>query len=178
MAKQQIIKIIITEDGSHSLQLKELDETYHSIHGAIQESNHVYIEAGLNYWLHKNLKSTSVKILELGFGTGLNALLTSIAVEDGVSATYHTLEKYPLSEEITRLINYGEILHNPELFNKLHVAGWGEEHKITPNFSIKKIATDFRDYSTTDRYDLIYFDALTAICASRLSLVKELGGIA
>ena len=159
MAKQQIIKIIITEDGSHSLQLKELDETYHSIHGAIQESNHVYIEAGLNYWLHKNLKSTSVKILELGFGTGLNAMLTAITVKGNVKASYRTIEKYPLAKELTDLLNHGEILHNSSLFNTIHSVSWGEEHQLTPNFSIKKTATDFENFSTPEQYDLIYFDA-------------------
>jgi tRNA U34 5-methylaminomethyl-2-thiouridine-forming methyltransferase MnmC len=159
LGKTHTIKLITTEDGSHSLHLAELEETYHSIHGAIQESNHVFIEAGLNYWMSKNPKSTSLSILEFGFGTGLNALLTAIKVDACRKASYHTLEKYPLSKEITDLLNYGELLGNPELFHKIHSADWGLEQSIIPYFSIKKMETDFNDFSANVSYDIIYFDA-------------------
>ena len=139
MNKSQNIKIITTEDGSHSLQLKELDETYHSIHGAVQESNHVFIDAGLNYWLGVHLKSSSVNILEYGFGTGLNALLTLLKTEGRIMVSYHTLEKYPLSRNITESLNYGDILDNPALYKKIHQAKWDEEKSVSQNFSIKKI---------------------------------------
>ena len=106
MDKKQTIELITTEDGSHTLHLPDLDETYHSIHGAIQESNHVFVNAGLNYWLAQNQQAKSISILEYGFGTGLNALLTAIKIGPTIKVHYHTLEKYPLPQEIIRLLNY------------------------------------------------------------------------
>ena len=159
MEKKQTIKLITTEDGSHSIHLAELEETYHSIHGAIQESNHVFIEAGLNYWLNKNQNTASLNILEFGFGTGLNALLTAIQVDPGLKVIYHTLEKYPLPKKMTELLNYGDVLNNAALFSKIHNASWGEVQMIIPDFSIKKIKTDFREFSANNQYNIIYFDA-------------------
>ena len=92
------MKVILTEDGSHSIYLPELDETYHSIHGAILESNHVFLEAGLSYWLQENSGKNFIRILEFGFGTGLNALLTAIKVDTSIKINYHSLEKFPLSK--------------------------------------------------------------------------------
>ncbi len=152
-------QIILTDDGSHTIIVPELDETYHSIHGAIQESKHVFIEAGLNYWLCMNASLSAINILEFGFGTGLNALLTMVNIDHDLKAIYHTLEKHPLSTAITEALNYGGILHETELFNKIHNAKWNEEQVITPNFSIKKIAIDFRNYVNDRQYDIIYFDA-------------------
>ena len=161
LEKEGDIKIIATEDGSSSLYLKELDETYHSIHGAIQESNHVFIEAGLNYWVSNNPSATTVHILEFGFGTGLNAMLTSLNINDGLKAAYHSLEKYPISKKISSTLNYGEVLHNSELFIKIHNSKWDEDEKITPDFTLKKIEVDFRNYPTETHYDIIYFDAFS-----------------
>ena len=161
MRKKQPIKIITTEDGSHSLLLEELDETYHSIHGAIQESNHVFIEAGLNYWLDKNPASTSLRILEFGFGTGLNALLTSLRIKSKIKVAYDSLEKYPLTKEISNSLNYGVVLNNSELFNTIHSVNWSTAQTITPNFSLNKIEVDFREYANTNQYDIIYFDAFS-----------------
>ena len=153
------MKVILTEDDSHSIYLPELDETYHSIHGAIQESKHVFIDAGLNYWLGKHANLPAVKMLEFGFGTGLNALLTIINIDVSIKVDYHTLEKFPLPREITRSLNYGEILNKPEIYDKIHNANWDERQSILPNFSIKKLETDFRDYIYDETYDIIYFDA-------------------
>ena len=159
MGTSHTIKLITTEDGSHSIHLAELDETYHSIHGAIQESNHVFIEAGMKYWLEKNPKSISLSILEFGFGTGLNALLTAIKVDGNQKTSYHTLEKYPLSKEVTDSLNYGEVLDEPKLFDKIHSTNWGLAQNISSYFSIRKIEIDLRNFSTNDYYDIIYFDA-------------------
>jgi len=161
LEKEEVIKIIATEDGSSSLYLKNLDETYHSVHGAIQESNHVFIEAGLKFWLSKNTNTATVQILEFGFGTGLNAMLTSLNINGGIKMAYHGLEKYPLSKKICSSLNYGEVLHNLELFIKIHDSKWGKEEKITPDFKLKKIEVDFRNYSTNTHYDVIYFDAFS-----------------
>lgn len=159
MSKEQNIKIITTQDGSHSLLYEELEETYHSIHGAIQESNHVYIEAGLNYWLSKNPTSTSLNILEFGFGTGLNALLTSLKTNSRIKATYDTLEKYPIAKKVSKSLNYGKLMHNPELFSAIHSAKWGEAEMITPDFLLAKTEIDFQEYKGDKKYDIIYFDA-------------------
>jgi tRNA U34 5-methylaminomethyl-2-thiouridine-forming methyltransferase MnmC len=159
LTKERNIKIIITKDGSSSLYVPEMDETYHSVHGAIQESAHVYIDAGLKYWRHKNEKANDITILELGFGTGLNAILTAIEVTGNIHTIYHTLEKYPLPTTVTDSLNYGDILRHQTLFNKIHQASWGTEEQITPNFVLSKIAIDFKDYTTDESYDLLYFDA-------------------
>ena len=159
MDKKQTIELITTEDGSHTLHLPDLDETYHSIHGAIQESNHVFVNAGLNYWLAQNQQAKSISILEYGFGTGLNALLTAIKIGPTIKVHYHTLEKYPLPKEIIRLLNYGKVLHNEVLFDKIHRVGWDKEEAILPDFLLWKISTDFSTYNTTRSYDIIYFDA-------------------
>jgi len=159
LSKEQNIRIITTEDGSHSLLYEELDESYHSIHGAIQESNHVYIEAGLNYWLSKNPHSTSLNILEFGFGTGLNALLTSLKTNSRIKAIYDTLEKYPIAREVSKSLNYGEVMHSPKLFNTIHSASWGKAEMITPDFLLTKTEIDFREYKSANKYDIIYFDA-------------------
>jgi len=153
------MKVILTEDNSHSIYLAELDETYHSMHGAIQESKHVFIDAGLNYWLGKHPNLPGVKILEFGFGTGLNALLTSFNIDVSIKVDYHTLEKFPLTKEITQSLNYGEILNKSEVYAKMHNANWNESQSILPNFSIKKLETDFKDYISDETFDIIYFDA-------------------
>ena len=153
------IKLIKTEDGSHTLYVKELDETYHSSHGAIQESNHIFIKAGFDYVLGNHPDLPQVNILEFGFGTGLNALLTAKRSLSEGKAIYETLEKYPLSKEITQELNYGKILGDGTLFKKIHSAEWEKEIEIMSSFSIKKIKVDFRDFSTSNKYHLIYFDA-------------------
>jgi tRNA U34 5-methylaminomethyl-2-thiouridine-forming methyltransferase MnmC len=159
LTDQKNLQIITTEDGSHSLYIPEIDETYHSIHGAVQESMHVYIDAGLNYWLGKNEKATTVNLLEIGFGTGLNALLTAMKTVDKIETVYHTLEKHPLQATIIESLNYSEILHDQTLFNKIHRANWGAAQQLTTNFKISKIAQDFKDYTTDVLYDIVYFDA-------------------
>ena len=152
-------KIIKTEDGSHSLYLSELDETYHSSHGAIQESTHVFIKAGLDYVLlnHQNLKR--IKVLEFGFGTGLNALLTAQRASETRTIQYETLEKYPLPIEISKSLNYADILEDTALFEKIHSVDWEKEIKIMTSFSIRKVKVDFRKFDTNERYHLIFFDA-------------------
>ncbi len=154
------MKIFLTGDGSHSIHLPELNETYHSIHGAIQESKHVFIEAGLKYWLSANKKTTTLKILEFGFGTGLNALLTAMECDIiGRNIAYHSLEKFPITPELVNALNYGNRLQNNPLFSKLHSVAWNKEQRITANFSLKKIEVDFHDYGTDNYYNIIYFDA-------------------
>ncbi len=152
-------EFMITEDGSHTIYLPEMDEHYHSVHGAIQESRHVYIEQGL---LQLNKKQLS--ILEIGFGTGLNAYLTyCYAHQKQISVNYSSLEKYPLTEAEYRQLNYPHTIF-PEfsfVFEQMHAAAWESVAEISPEFKLQKIQADlltFR-FNALPQYDLVYYDA-------------------
>ena len=153
------MQIISTSDGSHTIYLPEMDEQYHSINGAITESKYVYIEKGFDF--HTNKKLT---VFEIGFGTGLNCLLTALQAEQEKRKTlYRTIEKFPLGKSITDQLNYGCII-SPEaqlLFEKIHDCKWNETIEITDYFSLKKINADLKDYhfEEQEKCDLIYFDA-------------------
>ena len=154
------INLFITEDGSHSLQVPELDETYHSSHGAIQESAHVFIKNGLKHWLIENQKK-EVSIFEVGFGTGLNALLTALkAAELDVQVNYQSIELYPLPNEISAQLNYAKQLScEQQVFQKLHTSRWEERIEISKKFTLHKTKDSFKDFEPNTTYDLIYFDA-------------------
>ncbi|HEY3404991.1 MAG TPA: tRNA (5-methylaminomethyl-2-thiouridine)(34)-methyltransferase MnmD [Ohtaekwangia sp.] len=151
-------EIIVTKDGSHSLLNTELNETYHSVHGALQESIYVFIKNGLDPAIQKNPDSLS--ILEVGFGTGLNALLTLQRAQQVTSKIqYTTLEAFPLTEDIWSRLNYAESLRLQEHFNQLHRAPWNVESSILPNFQLLKIDKTLQTVDLNSTYDLIYFDA-------------------
>lgn len=151
------LEIIITSDGSHTLRNKSLNETYHSVHGAVQESMHVFIRNGLDYFRREH-KTKHVSILEVGFGTGLNALLTlQYARENSISIWYHTLELYPLPVEVWSKLNYGN--DDTKLFADIHQSPWEIECSISPGFSITKQKASLLDVKLDLRYDVIYFDA-------------------
>mgnify|MGYP001555594597 FL=1 len=155
-------KIIITEDGSHTVSIPEMGVTYHSIHGAIQESEHVFIEAGLSYVSgHPGIQDIS--ILEAGFGTGLNALLTYIESEKKkLKIYYETIEPFPLNEEEVQSLNYCQQLNRPDLqfiFEQLHSSDYEKEIQFPPFFILKKSKADLSTFKTSDLFDLIYFDA-------------------
>lgn len=160
---ERIITPIVTEDGSHTLYIPEMDEHYHSVHGAVQESTHVFIETGF-----KAKERTEYKVLEIGFGTGLNALLTAIeAVHSEVKVYYTTLELYPLPPEITVHLNYPSVLslneQDTQMYQRIQDAEWlrdeGDYTQISPNFFIRKLFVDFTKYPFLEKYNLIYFDA-------------------
>jgi tRNA U34 5-methylaminomethyl-2-thiouridine-forming methyltransferase MnmC len=138
-----VIKIITTSDGSHSLLNEELDETYHSRHGAIQESLHVFIKNGLEFF-----PKDEVNVFEVGFGTGLNALLTA---QSRKKIDYTTIEPFPLPEEIFALLNY----EPRELLLQLH----RNPDLQTANFKFKKLYTTLGSVQLDQVYDIIYFDA-------------------
>lgn len=150
-----------TKDGSTTLYVPELNEHYHSINGALQESMHVFIRAGLEFaW--QNLPE--ITILEVGFGTGLNALLTlqqSLLHQKGVF--YHTLEKYPLLPELINQMHFEKFILNPELLDyltPLHSAIWNQAVTISPDFTLLKSEADLQTcVLPQNHYDLIYFDA-------------------
>jgi len=151
--------LIITEDGSHSLRNEILNETYHSIHGAIQESVHVFVENGLKQCTRKE-----IRILEIGFGTGLNAFLTLIEAEKlNISIEYTGIELYPVPETIWKEINYPDVIAKQQKadFYFLHACEWEKTHQISPNFSFRKINCDFATFEPEDKFDLIYFDAFS-----------------
>lgn len=153
-------RFIPTEDGTLTLFLPAWQEHYHSIHGALQESLHIFIRAGLEYYIQEKLPDSPVRILEAGFGTGLNAYLSLMkAVSHPIY--YHTLEKYPLSEPEFRQLNYARIIpfEAPELFEVLHVCPWEKDVLLTPHFTLHKQQADFRHVSFNSTYDIVYFDA-------------------
>ena len=151
--------LMITEDGSHTIYLPEMDEHYHSVHGAIQESLHIYIEQGL---LQTEKKELSV--LEIGFGTGLNAYLTyCYALERNLSLNYMSLEKYPLTEDEYSALNYSNEIF-PQYsagFDQLHRAEWDKMIEISTDFKLTKIKADLATFEFDDipQFDLVYYDA-------------------
>ena len=160
------IEIIKTADGSHSLYVKELNEHYHSIHGAIQESKHVFIEAGLNYFLKINPKNIS--ILEIGFGTGLNTFLTYLkSTEINMPIHYTSLEAFPISMELVNELNYADLLSDSKIdnsslkntFKSIHTCIWENDNLLSDNFTLKKINKTLQKIIFNDTFDIIYFDA-------------------
>ena len=155
-------KIILetTADGSLTLYVPDLDEHYHSTNGAVQESLHVYLAAGLSYYIQKSREISNVEIhvLELGFGTGLNAFLTALeAGKQKLKIHYTALEKYPLPPEITDQLNYSA--GNQSLFQQIHQSGWGNPVMITPCFTLQKLNVDFAGFNFLSFYDVVYYDA-------------------
>ena len=156
------MSIITTEDGSHTVFSDEFGVTYHSKHGAIQESMHVFINAGLLHFRDINPEE-EISILEIGFGTGLNALLTLLtSLKMNNEVKYVALEKYPVEEEIYTELNYPAFLphqNSQELFQQLHSCPWGKKAEFSDSFQLQKIQMDFHDIQFEDQFDVIYFDA-------------------
>lgn len=151
-------EIKITSDGSHTLYVPELDEHYHSIHGAIQESQHVFINNGIH-----SLFKSPIKVLEVGFGTGLNALLTALwSLEENTSVDYTGVEAFPIDLKMNQALNYPKELDGDniqEFFNKMILSKWDVISNIHPLFSLRKIESRIEDFSNDIKFDIIYFDA-------------------
>ncbi len=148
------LKKIITADKSPTLYVPELNEHYHSVNGAGQESLHVFINAGL-----KQIKKDKINILEIGFGTGLNAILTFINAEKTKQNIYYeAIEKFPLSADIIKDI-IADSFYEKEIAEQIHNSVWEKEIKISENFILKKINIDLKNYFPDRTFDLIYFDA-------------------
>lgn len=150
------VEAILCADGSSTLFVPEMDETYHSRHGAITESQYVYVGAGLAV-----VQKPVVRILEFGFGTGLNALLSlRHSRKEGLKIEYTSFEMYPLSAEILAQLNYDETLGMKEEWNALHLAAWGKAVEIDPGFFLTKFEGDFRHAPCTPgSVDVVYYDA-------------------
>lgn len=152
------IRFITTGDGSHSLYHETLHETYHSTHGAMKESTHVFIEAGLR---HLPENANPIHVLEIGFGTGLNAWLTA---QDALTISRHvyytTLEPFPLSDEISANLNYAEnSLELQNLLRKIHASTWENDQVIHDHFVLHKSTAKLQEFSSDKKFDLIYYDA-------------------
>lgn len=146
-----------TADGSNTLYVPELNEHYHSVKGALTESAHIFIQMGLNH-----AQAANPRVLEIGFGTGLNAFLTLLEAEKNQRAIHFTsIERFPLSEDIVRKLSYPETIapEECEKFYALHTAPWNQEVKISPYFTLHKIEGDFTHFSFSEYYDVVYFDA-------------------
>lgn len=167
-------KIITTADGSKTIYIEDWDEQYHSKHGAIQEANHVFIKHGL-FHIFSVLKvpdsyrdgivsesHEKLSILEIGFGTGLNAFITMLEAEKlKLKINYVGVEAYPISSEEVSSLNYADLLSKDDnrVFKKLHHLSWEEKHRLNSHFSLTKRKQFFKDIKDINEYNLIYFDA-------------------
>jgi tRNA U34 5-methylaminomethyl-2-thiouridine-forming methyltransferase MnmC len=154
--KRQVIE---TADGSKTLYIPELNEQYHSVNGAFTESEHVFLKNG---YLHHT--AASPIIFEVGFGTGLNALLTALKAEEQKRNTkFISIEKYPVNANELKKLEYGNRISDKavKLFDQLHQAPWNKEVKISAYFTLHKIEADLTTLSLKklDPFNLIYFDA-------------------
>jgi len=177
-------KIVITSDGSHTIYVPELDDHYHSVHGAVQESEHVFIKSGFDA-----CRADPVNIFEIGFGTGLNALLTAIRSMKGErKVNYTSIEKYPVHEDIIWSLNHNDFAgrEGKKIFNLIHFSQWDQTTSICKNFSLKKIKGDFTAGTHSGLYNLIYFDAFgpdkqpemwTKEVFNSISAITDKGGI-
>lgn len=151
------MKLEQTADGSYTLYVPELDEHYHSVKGALTESQHIFIDMGL-----KHSSVPAPRILEIGLGTGLNCFLTFLSSEEtGRKIHYTGIERFPLQEEVVRTLDYPSLIgkgHDDDYF-AIHQAPWGEDVSLSPSFTLHKIEGDFTKYTFEGKYDIIYFDA-------------------
>ena len=150
-------EIRLTADGSPTLYVPELDETYHSMHGSVQEAKHVFIANGLNYLFARN---EEVRILEVGFGTGLNAILTALfSFENKLPIKYTGVEAFPVEEKIWQKLSYFQTPLEMELYQKLMKSEWDVPQLLHSYFSMVKLETNIHEWQSDKKFDLIYFDA-------------------
>ncbi|MUP44221.1 SAM-dependent methyltransferase [Gramella sp. BOM4] len=158
-------KIIKTGDGSVTIHLPEWNEQYHSKHGAIQEARHVFLKMGLHK-LAEDTGLSEISILEIGFGTGLNAFLTFLEAEKlKLQVNYRGVEAFPVQLEEVKKLNYAEVipaLEKEPIFLKMHEEDWEKPNKISSDFTLTKQQKDFKEITDDAQYDLIYFDAFGA----------------
>ncbi len=150
------VKFVLTNDDSHTLFSFAFNEHYHSVYGAVSESMHIFINAGFNYITKKN-----INILEIGFGTGLNAALTyKENMNHNKNIYYEAVELYPLDIEIIKELNYfNSSISINKIFKNIHNVSWNKQHKIGSSYILKKIKANLLDYDFTNKFDLVYFDA-------------------
>jgi tRNA U34 5-methylaminomethyl-2-thiouridine-forming methyltransferase MnmC len=152
-----LLELVKTNDGSSTLYNPQLKEHYHSTHGALTESMHVFINNGL-----LALSKERVRILEIGFGTGLNAILTyETALIKNITIEYTGLELYPLDSNTIAMLNYQSIIKPGiiDIFNTMHLISWNMKVALSPFFFLEKVNADLTNYEFTEKFDLVYFDA-------------------
>lgn len=153
------LKFTETQDGSHTLYHEELDETYHSRHGAIREAYHVFIRSGFDLFQNQQ----HISILEMGFGTGLNCFITYLeSLKAKQQIQYTGIEKFPIQPDVWGKLNYLDALNAKEHesdFIQMHQLPWNQQTSIDPNFSLLKVDQDLGKFSTNQKFDLVYFDA-------------------
>ena len=148
------VEIEHTADGSATLFVKEMDEHYHSVKGALTESNHIFRDSAVLY----RADGSPLRLLEVGFGTGLNAAVTAVVADTSRPVHYITLEKYPISDDILRQLNYGELVDSG-LLEKIHAAPWNEAVEVIPGFILEKRVSDYTMDPLPEGIDVVYFDA-------------------
>jgi len=150
---------VLTKDGSSTLMVGALNETYHSHHGAIMESEFVYLDHGLRYWQEAN-PLLSCSVLEMGYGTGLVSYL-SYLYHSPSPINYTAIEAYPLSQDEIKLLNYSQCISSekPHTFDEFSKLAWGQHHKLDPNFNFEKQEILFEQFNTNQLFDLIFYDA-------------------
>lgn len=152
--------IFETSDGSHSLFSGQYGVSYHSRHGAIQETQHVFINAALRL---KALTQQNISILEIGFGTGLNAFMTLLAAEKrNLKVQYVAIEAYPITYQQASALNYAQLLKKEDyqpIFLKMHEDNWNENLQLSNHFQLTKLKKKFEELDFDNQFDIIYFDA-------------------
>lgn len=165
MTDNNNLQLHTTSDGSFTIWNDQLKQTYHSRHGALQESRHVFINAGFHEILRQYQADPlkKLQIFEMGFGTGLNAWLTaSLAIEKKVKIDYEAIETIPLGETIWQQLNYPTIANSSrDLFNELHKVEWNQKTSINNYFTLKKITGQLQQHRFDKHFDLIYYDAFS-----------------
>jgi tRNA U34 5-methylaminomethyl-2-thiouridine-forming methyltransferase MnmC len=152
-------QIIATKDGSHTILLPGTGISYHSRHGAIAESVHIFIRTGLLYFIQQHPGLSNLNILEIGFGTGLNAFLTTLEAEKlDLNIYYTALETTPLNTDEVKKLNYPDLLGSPTVFLELH-SRWNAIIQPVKKLKLLKIQVTLQEFFTENRFHLIYFDA-------------------
>ena len=162
MTLERKVEFITTSDGSHSLYLPHMNETYHSSHGALTESIHIFIEAGLDHYMATHDKK-GLNVLEVGFGTGLNMLLARrYALKHEVKLMCTSLEPFPLKQDIYENLNYASLFddeHVKNQFLELHRAEWNKSVALEPLFLLEKREERLEDFQSEPMFDIVFFDA-------------------
>ncbi|MDR3366821.1 MAG: tRNA (5-methylaminomethyl-2-thiouridine)(34)-methyltransferase MnmD [Prevotellaceae bacterium] len=150
--------IAVTADGSHTVRSEQFNECYHSERGAVMESRHVFIDAGF-----RQVERAQIAVLEVGFGTGLNALLTMLEAEkSGQHVYYESIDPYPLDLSTAEMLNFSAFLGiDKQLFMELHRHEWNTPFAVTPRFTLHKIKKNLLNYSLQGKFDVVYFDAFS-----------------
>lgn len=156
-------RFIVTRDGSHTLYSEQFHATYHSVNGAREESLYVFIKNGLLKYLSEH-NTNELNILEMGFGSGLNAILTYIEAQKlRLKINYHTIEAFPVNLNDVNQLNYSSNFSETDLatFKKLHECSWNSSHEINNTFTLTKHNCTLQNFSTNKQFDIIYFDAFS-----------------